>query len=174
MKNVFHYLWRILTGREKILVQDVRLNNPGEEWIDKEEYKNWVQNTNEKYEEERQVRKNRKLEFVWCIVGNVGGKRSSDTGEEKGGTKLFTYGTKVYCFPPGWGDGYQKILVLGQARKSKRIIKVVVNSNLITNWRVKKIYSDRIKSEMIRHNGWDDTDASKKRAEELVSSILSN
>src|SRR5690349_24575027 len=51
--------------------------------------------------------------FIWCLVGNIVDQHYF--GEEKQikiGTKQFSPGTKVYCFPPQWGDGYEKIKVV--------------------------------------------------------------
>ena len=77
----------------------------------------------------------------WCLVGNVVGEHAFGTAKEiRRGTKHFTPGTEVYCLPSQWGDGYEKIVVVGICRKSRRWITVVVPSKNITNWRAKVVY----------------------------------
>ena len=77
----------------------------------------------------------------WCLVGNV--VETHEFGESKEirrGSKHFTPGTKVYCLPPQWGDGYEKAIAVGIARGSRRWIAVVLSTDLITNWRAKVVY----------------------------------
>ncbi|HTJ49196.1 MAG TPA: hypothetical protein VL443_07045 [Cyclobacteriaceae bacterium] len=97
---------------------------------------------------------------------------TQENKEIKRGTKHFSPGTKVYCFPPQWGDGYEKIYVIGRPRQTSRFIKVIIKSDMVTNWRIQKVFSNRIKREMIKNNGWDETEESKKRIETLLKSIL--
>ncbi|GAA0894693.1 hypothetical protein GCM10009122_43740 [Fulvivirga kasyanovii] len=92
-------------------------------------------------------------------------------GEEKEirrGTKHFPPGAKVYCFPARWGDGYEQILVIGRPRKSKRFIMVILNSNLVRNWRLMRVYSPFIKKKMLENGGWDDSEKSKETIEEML------
>ncbi|NOS93747.1 MAG: hypothetical protein HOP30_17650 [Cyclobacteriaceae bacterium] len=124
-------------------------------------------------EEDVQARKNRNVEFVWCLVGNIVEEHPVGENKEiKRGTKHFSPGTKVYCFPPLWGDGYEKIYVIGRPRQSSRFIKVIIKSNLVTNWRLQKVFKPHIKQEMIKNNGWDETEESRERALTLLNSIL--
>src|SRR4051812_11515365 len=48
-------------------------------------------------------------EPVWCVVANISEHIPSGPGgkESKRGTKHFSAGTKIYCYPPLWGDGYE-------------------------------------------------------------------
>jgi len=78
----------------------------------------------------------------YCLVGNVVKEHAFGTAHElKQGTKHFTPGTKVYCLPSQWGDGYEKIIAVGICRKSRRWITVVMQTEHITNWRGKSVYS---------------------------------
>jgi hypothetical protein len=77
----------------------------------------------------------------WCLIGNVVDERPFGEGREiRRGTKHFTPGTKVYCLPPQWGDGYEKVVAVGICRKSRRWITVVMSRDLIKNWRAKRVY----------------------------------
>ena len=78
----------------------------------------------------------------YCLIGNIVKEHEFGTAHEvKQGTKHFTPGTKVYCLPPQWGDGYEKTIAVGICRKSRRWITVVMNTAHITNWRGKPVYS---------------------------------
>ena len=85
-------------------------------------------------------------ESQWCLVGNIVEKRAyGDGGQEtRSGTKNFSPGTKVYCLHGQWGDGYEKIIVIGRHRGSKKFITVVVRSEWITNWRAKVVYNPEV------------------------------
>ena len=80
-------------------------------------------------------------ETTWCLVGNIVAEH--EFGESKellSGSKHFTPGTKVYCLPAQWGDGYENAIVVGICRKSRRWITVVIPTKLISNWRAKVVY----------------------------------
>jgi len=110
-------------------------------------------------------------EAVWCVVANVVDEHPYKEGRHiVRGTKHFSPGTKVYCFPPLWGDGYEKIKVIGRHRGSKRFVTMVMPSKWLTNWRVKLVYSPQIVSQMKEH--WDGKDESKEQAELLVNTMM--
>lgn len=103
---------------------------------------------------------------VWCIVANVKDVDAFGEAEKiRAGTKHFSSGAKVYCFPPAWGDGYQKIRVIGRHRSSHRYVKMVLPSKRLTRWRVKLVYSPYLISEL--KGFW-----SEGEAREMVKSIL--
>lgn len=110
-------------------------------------------------------------ESQWCLVGNIIGERpaASNQDETESGSKHFAAGTKVYCLPPQWGDGYENIKVVGKHRGSRRLVTMVIKSKLVTNWRAKLVYSPDVLRRM--------TDAghmwtSKKEVETMLKSIL--
>jgi hypothetical protein len=81
----------------------------------------------------------------WCLVGNIVAEHQfGESREIRRGTKHFTPGTKVYCLPSQWGDGYEKVVVVGLSRGSRRLITVVMSSDLITNWRAKVVYKPAV------------------------------
>ena len=84
-------------------------------------------------------------EYRWCIIGNIAS--SYLYGEEKKikkGTKHFRAGTKVYCFLEYGGMANERIVVVGQHRKSRRFIKLAMDPQLLSNFRVKKVYQPNI------------------------------
>src|SRR4051794_39465167 len=82
---------------------------------------------------------------AWCLVGNVVGEHPFGEGKEiLRGSKQFAPGTKVYCLPAQWGDGYENVVVVGVARHPRRLITVVMPSALITNWRAKVVYQPAV------------------------------
>jgi hypothetical protein len=81
----------------------------------------------------------------WCLVGNV--VEEYPHGEQKEirrGSKHFSSGTKVYCLPPQWGDGYEKAVVVGLHRGSRKWVTVVMPTSQITNWRAKVVYKQAV------------------------------
>ena len=76
----------------------------------------------------------------WYLVGNI--VAESEFGEEKvvrSGSKHFTPGTKVYCLPSQWGDGYERVIVVGIRRGSRRWTTAIIKSKVIINWRAKRV-----------------------------------
>lgn len=82
----------------------------------------------------------------WCLVGNVIGDHPCGEGDRQSrrGTKQFRAGTKVYCLPPQWGDGYERILVIGRQRASHKFITLIMPAKYITNWRAKVVYNPEV------------------------------
>lgn len=116
---------------------------------------------------------NKNSNFIWCLVGNVVEKHlCGESREIKIGTKHFSPNTKVYCFPPLWGDGYEDIKVIGHPRHRKSLITIVMKSKYINNWRIQKVYNPFVIKKMIEHEGWDNTDESRKRVTTLLNSLL--
>lgn len=88
-----------------------------------------------------------KRAFEFCIVGNIVDKNY--WGEEKfirRGNKQFRPGAKVYCLPEFGGMAHESMRVLGKPRKQKSLINIVINTRLIKNFRVQKVYNPKIQS----------------------------
>lgn len=53
---------------------------------------------------------------VWCLVANVVEELPCGSGstQKRRGTKHFLPGAKVHCYPVLWGDGYERIKVIGR------------------------------------------------------------
>ena len=81
----------------------------------------------------------------WCLVGNIVAVRPyGEKHELRSGTKHFSGGTKVYCLPAQWGDGYERIFVIGRHRGSKVFKTMIISSACVTNWRAKAIYNPEV------------------------------
>lgn len=106
---------------------------------------------------------------IWCVVANVKEERPYGPGKQevRRGTKHFAPGAKVYCAPVLWGDGYEKIKVVGHHRATHRYVTMVIRSEWLTNWRVELAYSPYLIYEMMAL--WDDSAESKSQAQELVN-----
>jgi hypothetical protein len=77
---------------------------------------------------------------VWCLVVNVAPEQVYGEGHNvRLGTKHFSPNTKVYCFPPAWGDGYEQIRVIGRHRGLSRRVTLIMPSHRLINWRVKYV-----------------------------------
>ncbi len=84
-------------------------------------------------------------ECNWCLVGNIVDQHPFGTEQEiRRGSKHFSAGTKVYCLPAQWGDGYEKVVAVGIERHSRRLITVVMPSEQITNWRATVVYKPAV------------------------------
>lgn len=89
----------------------------------------------------------------WCLVGNIIEEHPhGEQHEIKRGSKHFSPGTKVYCLPPQWGDGYEKAVVIGLRRGSRSWVTVVMPTSQITNWRAKVVYKPSLLKRL--HDGY--------------------
>ena len=107
---------------------------------------------------------------LWCVVANVIAEHPvGESREIRSGTKHFSAGTKVYCYPPLWGDGYEDIKVIGRHRGSRKLVEMVMPSKRLTNWRVKAVYSPFVLARMKVH--WDASKESREKAEAIVAEM---
>lgn len=110
----------------------------------------------------------------WCLVGNIIDQHPF--GEQKElltGSKHFRPGAKVYIAPLQWGDGGESVVVIGIPRHRKDPIEIVMRGELITNHRLKRVYSPVILKRMNKspYFWWDDTDKSKEQIQAYIESI---
>lgn len=110
-----------------------------------------------------------RLPAVWCVVANVAKDQPFGPGgkEIRRGIKHFAPGAKVYCFPSEWGDGYEKIRVVGRHRGSHRYVTIVIPSKRLTSWHADLVYSPHVIAELAGY--WDGTATSKRLAEEIAA-----
>ena len=73
----------------------------------------------------------------WCLVGNIRPPLGIHVPH-------FSTGTKVHCMPAQWGDGYEKIVVVGRHRRSKRFVKLVIPSKFVKDVRAQLVYSPSV------------------------------
>ncbi|GGF90244.1 ankyrin repeat domain-containing protein [Paenibacillus abyssi] len=107
--------------------------------------------------------------YIWCLVGNIVEKRyCGEKREIRRGTKKFTPNTKVYCFPPLWGDGYEEIQVIGRLKNRKNLGVIITSSKYIRNWRLQKVFQSFVVKTMQERGGWDATEQSKKMIENML------
>jgi hypothetical protein len=107
--------------------------------------------------------------FIWCLIGNIINEHNYGTEKEvKHGTKHFSPNTKVYCFPTLWGDGYEKIKVIGRHRKTNKNVCIITPSKLIKNWRLQKVYRPYVLKVMHSQNGWTNSDNDKETILEMI------
>ncbi|MGN0623372.1 MAG: hypothetical protein ACI4JA_05430 [Oscillospiraceae bacterium] len=103
--------------------------------------------------------------WCWCLIGNI--VQEHEYGEEheiKYGTKQFSRGTKVFLAPAQWGDGYDKIAVIGLPRYGRKYIEVVTKSKYIENFRMQKVFKPAVLKLMCssQHRWWGDTENDRK------------
>jgi hypothetical protein len=111
----------------------------------------------------------------WCLVGNIVEKRPYGEGgqEVRPGTKHFSGGTKVYCLPAQWGDGYDQIMVIGRHRGSKQFKTMIISSEWVTNWRAKVVYNPEVlrRIKLAVSESWKRNWQSQEEVESYVRSI---
>ena len=112
--------------------------------------------------------------WVWCLVGNI--VDSHEYGEDKvllTGTKQFRPGAKVYMAPANWGDGYEKIVVIGRPRHNRHYIEIITRSVYVENYRIQKVYTPFLLKMMENSEflWWDDSEDSYQRINVLVDSL---
>ena len=125
---------------------------------------------------------NEKVEWRWCLVGNIVDKRIyGEDHEIRYGTKHFSPGTKVYVAPHQWGDGGENRVVLGNPRNKKGYIECVIRRDYLCNLRIKKVYSPLLLKRMSesKYDWWWDFDEkdqewTKKMADEINEMNKSN
>lgn len=99
--------------------------------------------------------------WCWCLVGNI--VEQHEYGEQheiKCGTKQFSPGAKVYLAPTQWGDGYEKIVVIGLPRHGGKYIEIITSSKYIENLRIQKVFKPAVLKRMCssKWRWWGDTD----------------
>lgn len=111
----------------------------------------------------------------WVLVGNIANERpcGSDGAENKHGTKHFSPGTKVYCLPAQWGDGYDQIIVIARHRGSKKFKTMIISSSCVENWRAKVVYNPEVIRRIAKatEESWKRNWESKEEVEIYVKSI---
>jgi hypothetical protein len=107
--------------------------------------------------------------FVWCVVANVTREphAKGPDAEPQLGIRRFAPGAKVYCFPQLWGDGGEKIRVLGRHRNGARLIDIVIASRYLTNWRVQSVFKPYVVESMRGY--WDDSVDGRAKALSMLN-----
>lgn len=104
------------------------------------------------------------------MVGNIVEHRPFGEGgtEIRVGTRHFSPGTKVYCFPPLWGDGYEDIKVIGyhKGSRGKQLVVMVIKSAWVERRRAELVYKPSIISRF--EGAWDRSIKSKRLAMALA------
>jgi hypothetical protein len=107
-------------------------------------------------------------EFEWCIVGNIIDEHFwGENKEIRKGSKQFRPGAKVYCMPEFGGMAHESMRVLGKPRKQKRLINIVIRTQLIKNFRVQKVYNPKIQTEIGSHSFYWNNRRSKTELKDL-------
>ncbi len=109
---------------------------------------------------------------IFCVVGNIIQRpRVESKVTRLESNKHFRPGAKVYCFPPLWGGGYDKIKVVGRRRGSggKYFIQIVIDARWIGNARAQLVYDPYVIDVMSPE--WKGDHDSKREAEQLAQMV---
>ena len=85
--------------------------------------------------------------LAYGVVANVAVETAQGEGglEIRPGLRHFSPGAKVWVLPPQWGDGGEKVLVVGRHRGSAgHLIRIIVYRRHLTNYRVAAVYSPAV------------------------------
>jgi hypothetical protein len=110
----------------------------------------------------------------WCLVGNiVQSHEFGENGDIRVGTKHFAPGAKVYIAPAQWGDGYEKVCVIGKPRGKRPLIEIVMKLEYIENLRIKKVFDPAALMRMTEssYTWWNNTDADQQAILKVIESI---
>ncbi len=112
-------------------------------------------------------------DWRWCLVGNI--VETHEYGEDhemKTGSKHFAPGAKVFMAPVRWGDGYERISVIGKPRKKQNYVEVIMRSELIENLRMQRVYKPAVLRRMDRSecHWWGNTDQDRDEIIEYLES----
>lgn len=83
---------------------------------------------------------------VWAVVANVKHvtRHGPDASEEHTGLKHFPPGAKVWLLPPQWGDGWASTFAVGHHRGSRRLVRLIVRLEHLTDFRVAAVHSPAV------------------------------
>lgn len=89
--------------------------------------------------------------WAWCLVANIRREGFPDAGplDNRGGTKHFAPGAKVYVFPVSWDGWWDRGPVLGKEKGSGRYVRKVMGWEWLENFRCKRVYSPTVISWMM-------------------------
>ena len=75
---------------------------------------------------------------IWCIAANV--RPEAYGNATSPGSKHFKAGALLWVVTGYWGDGFERIHVIGRHRVSKRLIAIIFEAARLTNWRAKQAF----------------------------------
>jgi hypothetical protein len=114
----------------------------------------------------------------WCLIGNISENATHGEGQTiRSGTRHFSVGSRVYCLPWQWGDGFATISVVGHHRGSRQYVSAVIKARWVSNWRARMVHSPELLRRLREHAGyfWKDREQIEKmialmRAREMLRS----
>jgi hypothetical protein len=104
---------------------------------------------------------------AWCVCANV--KPEAYGNATSAGTRQFRAGALLWCLPPRWGDGYERITVIGHRRGSVRLFAMVMPSDRLTNWRAKVAYRPAVLRRLAEFRGWAGREECERAAHALAT-----
>jgi hypothetical protein len=126
----------------------------------------------------RQPAEESSSDAVWCVAANVLMERGHGPGgtEKRRGTKHFAPGAKVLVYYFFWGEGGERVTVIGRHRKSRRFIRLTMSSKHLANWRAELVYSPYV-AKQVREFGefaglTAGSEKARLRAEEIAASYI--
>ncbi len=114
------------------------------------------------------------VQSEWALVANIATTTSFGMdGVPRTGSKHFSPGTKVYCFPALWGDGYSSAKVIGRHRGCKDLVTLVIPTKYLVNPRAKVVYNPEVLRRYSQDTGYHPWQ-SREDVEKYVTTIEYN
>lgn len=83
--------------------------------------------------------------------------------------KLYFEESLYFCSPFIWGDGYERIRVIGRAKDTNKFISLIMEAKWIESWRIQKVYIPYIlRRNSLEMDRWDKSDSSKQIILEML------
>ena len=106
--------------------------------------------------------------LAWCVVANVSPETAhGEAGMElRRGLKHFKAGAKVWVLPAQWGDGGERLVVIGHHRANHvKYLSLVVERRHLENFRVRGVYSPAVLRRLDQRSCWEDRESAESAAE---------
>lgn len=89
--------------------------------------------------------------WAWALVANIRREGFPDAGplNNRGGTKHFAPGARVYVLPVRWDGWWERGPVIGKLKGSNRYVRKVMSWDWLENFRCKRVYSPAVISWMM-------------------------
>ncbi len=79
----------------------------------------------------------------------------------------------MYIAPAQWGDGMEKVVVIGLSRYRRQFIEAVIPSKLIENFRLGKVYKPVLLKRMLEspYTWWDNSENDRDTIITFIESL---
>lgn len=79
-------------------------------------------------------------------------------------------GAKIYLAPIQWDDGYEDVVVIGNPRRRRGLIEIVMHRKYITSYRPQKVFQSAVfeRMEKSEYSWWGGADGDRNRIIDIL------